>query len=384
MDAFDTRMSTFGGKQKQDKEKYFDKFIAEKRGFIRTSNAYQNASPQKIVECEVVDPHRIEVQRPGPAFKQSYDNKYKRTTSFANDDGRVKIPLNVNKQKQAFLKTAERVRAMDELKNSNIKFDQDEMGSPMLNFLESQENFNKQPAEFGKGHEEYQQSLSVFQQKRSSVDPRHTDYGSGQQVAGPRAKTSQKMRDRPTKKNNKKIETDRETPAEFQTINEEGAFAKSNSYQMSPSNRQSQRPAPIEASDGPKPYEMWKQNMVVQQETVQLGQNRNIKLNYDQSSKAHLTSAKGGPNLNDYKSLSRVYHGQSLAVDKHHIDLDLGVHKVMKTTTYQIGKKGTDAPNEKTSSHQAVFTTKVHPDEEPPKIDKNSRRCDPDRISGRK
>jgi len=40
MDAFDTRMSTFGGKQKQDKDKYFDKFIAEKRGFIRTSNAY--------------------------------------------------------------------------------------------------------------------------------------------------------------------------------------------------------------------------------------------------------------------------------------------------------------------------------------------------------
>jgi len=67
----------------------------------------------------------------------------------------VKIPLNVNKQKQAFLKTAERVRAMDELKNSNIKFDQDEMGSPMLNFLESQENFNKQPTEPGKGHEEY-------------------------------------------------------------------------------------------------------------------------------------------------------------------------------------------------------------------------------------
>jgi len=40
MDAYDTRMSTFGGKQKLDKDKYHDKFIAEKRGFIRTSNAY--------------------------------------------------------------------------------------------------------------------------------------------------------------------------------------------------------------------------------------------------------------------------------------------------------------------------------------------------------
>ena len=76
MDAFDTRMSTFGGKQKQEKDKYFDKFIAEKRGFIRTSNAYTHANPEKIVEAEVVDPKRLELQRPGPAFKQSYDNKY--------------------------------------------------------------------------------------------------------------------------------------------------------------------------------------------------------------------------------------------------------------------------------------------------------------------
>jgi len=91
--------------------------------------------------------------------------------------------------------------------------------------------------------------------------------------------------------------------------------------------------------------------MVVESATVRLGQNRATKLNFDQSSKAHLTSAKGAPNLNDYKSLSRVYHGQSLAVDKNHLDLDLGVHKVMKTTTYQIGKEGGGAPNEKQSSN---------------------------------
>lgn len=65
-----------------------------------------------------------------------------------------------------------------------------------------------------------------------------------------------------------------------------------------------------------------------------------MKLTYDQSSKAHLTSAKGAPNLNDYKSIGRVYHGQAQSVDRSHIELDLGVHKVMKTTTYQIGKKG--------------------------------------------
>lgn len=159
-------------------------------------------------------------------------------------------------------------------------------------------------------------------------------------------------------------------------MQDDGVY-RSSSYQVSPGGRQPQRAAPIELAGGPKPYELWKQNMVVESATIQLGQNRTTKLAYDQSSKAHLTSAKGGPNLNDYKSLSRVYHGQSMSVDRNHIDLDLGVHKVMKTTTYQIGKQGGDAPNERTSSHQAVFTTKVHPDEEPPTVDKNSRRCDP-------
>jgi hypothetical protein len=90
-----------------------------------------------------------------------------------------------------------------------------------------------------------------------------------------------------------------------------------------------------------------------------------------------LTSAKGGPNVNDYKSIGRVYHGHAHSVDRSHIELDLGVHKVMKTTTYSIGKKGLDAPNEKLSSNQGEFTTKVHADEEPPQVDKNSRRCDP-------
>ena len=117
--------------------------------------------------------------------------------------------------------------------------------------------------------------------------------------------------------------------------------------------------------------------MVVQPETVVLGQHRDMIIAYDQSSKAHLTSAKGGPNINDYKSIGRVYHGHAHSVDRSHIELDLGVHKVMKTTTYSIGKKGLDAPNEKLSSNQGEFTTKVHADEEPPQVDKNSRRCDP-------
>jgi len=44
MDAFDVRMSTFGGRHADQatKKKNFDKFIAEKRGFIRTTNQFYN------------------------------------------------------------------------------------------------------------------------------------------------------------------------------------------------------------------------------------------------------------------------------------------------------------------------------------------------------
>jgi hypothetical protein len=51
MDAFDVRMQTFGGKQADPeyKKKNFDKFIAEKRGFIRTSNGFLNSNPMMIV-----------------------------------------------------------------------------------------------------------------------------------------------------------------------------------------------------------------------------------------------------------------------------------------------------------------------------------------------
>lgn len=40
MDAFDLRMHTFGGQNAKNKDKHFDKFIQEKRGFIRITNGY--------------------------------------------------------------------------------------------------------------------------------------------------------------------------------------------------------------------------------------------------------------------------------------------------------------------------------------------------------
>jgi len=63
--------------------------------------------------------------------------------------------------------------------------------------------------------------------------------------------------------------------------------------------------------------------------------------------------------VNDYKSLANVYHGKHLSVDQTHIELDRGVHKVMKTTTYSIGKKGHGAPNEKDSSNTIFHSAKV-------------------------
>ena len=117
--------------------------------------------------------------------------------------------------------------------------------------------------------------------------------------------------------------------------------------------------------------------MVTKSGSVTLGKNRDIKLNYDQSSKAHLTTAKGGPNKADYTPVARVYHGKQLSVDPAHINIDEGIHKLMKTTTYSIGKKGDDAPNEVNTTNQTHLTQKVHKGEDPPKVDKNSRRCDP-------
>lgn len=75
---------------------------------------------------------------PGPAFITSYDNRYKDKTSFANDSGRVKEPLNVNKVKQEFLKSAEKAEFLQELKETSIKFLHPEMGSNKSYYVKGQ------------------------------------------------------------------------------------------------------------------------------------------------------------------------------------------------------------------------------------------------------
>ena len=92
MDAFDTRMQTFGGAQKSMKKDRQDKFMAEKRGFIRASNGYTNNNPLKITQSEIKSP----IKGPGPAFETNYDNRYRDKTSFADAYGRVKEDLNIN------------------------------------------------------------------------------------------------------------------------------------------------------------------------------------------------------------------------------------------------------------------------------------------------
>ena len=80
----------------------------------------------KIVEVETQE----KISKPGPAFKTSYDNKYKDWDVFAHDDGRYKQALNTNKHDESALKNAEKSNYFGNLKLSNIKFYQDEMGSP--------------------------------------------------------------------------------------------------------------------------------------------------------------------------------------------------------------------------------------------------------------
>ena len=126
MDAFDIRMQTFGGNSAKNKSNHFDKFIQEKRGFIRLSNNYENNDPLRVLRDEYVQP----LSGSGPAFKTSYDNKYKQHTSFANDQGRYKNAINVNQHKKEDLLKAEKVDPLYDLKESNIKFQHPELDAP--------------------------------------------------------------------------------------------------------------------------------------------------------------------------------------------------------------------------------------------------------------
>jgi len=69
-----------------------------------------------------------------------------------------------------------------------------------------------------------------------------------------------------------------------------------------------------------------------------------------------------------------VYHGRSLVIDKGYKDLDMGVHKLMKSTTYKIGNEEVNDPA--VSSSQVHYTSKPL-EEEGGAQKKISRRADP-------
>ena len=58
------------------------------------------------------------------------------------------------------------------------------------------------------------------------------------------------------------------------------------------------------------------------------------------------------PNRPDYVPIQKIYHGKQLSVDPKHVSIDDKIVKIMKTTTYSIGKKGHDAPNEVNTINQ--------------------------------
>lgn len=127
-----------------------------------------------------------------------------------------------------------------------------------------------------------------------------------------------------------------------------------------------------------KPYDAWKGAIVTQQDTVTLGQNKEILNKFDQAPRAYLTmESKISPNKADYVSNVKHYHGKPLSYNPSHVELDKGVHRLMKTTTYQIGELGKNAPNEINTQNQLFHSEKVHKEDEPPLYDKNSRRADP-------
>ena len=196
MDAFDLRMSTFGGRNASavEKQKNFDKFIAEKRGFIRTTNCYKNNDPMKVLATE----QNARVAAPGPAFKTSYDNKYNQRTVFATDAGRVKQALNANQQSEAELIAHEKTKMLDQLKCSNFKFENGEAGTQQMKDADrarDRARLRPQPNSAHKlpmqtigevnEHAELQfegvdAALRMFNTgKRTVSDPRMADYESG-------------------------------------------------------------------------------------------------------------------------------------------------------------------------------------------------------------
>lgn len=102
-----------------------------------------------------------------------------------------------------------------------------------------------------------------------------------------------------------------------------------------------------------------------------------MKKNYEQFFKNDLLSGQSITNKADYVPTAKVFHGKHLSLDPTHMDIDDKIVKIMKKTTYSIGKKGRDAPNEVSTTNQTHLTDKLPQSEKKVSLD-NPRRCDPE------
>lgn len=68
---------------------------------------------------------------------------------------------------------------------------------------------------------------------------------------------------------------------------------------------------------------MWKQQIVVNPEQIELDTGKEILFKFDQSNKNYLTTVNGGPNKSDYKTIkNKSYHDKNIKVDPNHIEID--------------------------------------------------------------
>ena len=82
-----------------------------------------------------------------------------------------------------------------------------------------------------------------------------------------------------------------------------------------------------------------------------MGINKDISFVFDYSNKDYLTK-KDLKDKSDYNTSTRNFHGRAYSQDKQNQEDAKKIHEFMKTTTYTVGQKGKNAPNEKLSSHQ--------------------------------
>lgn len=128
-----------------------------------------------------------------------------------------------------------------------------------------------------------------------------------------------------------------------------------------------------------KPYDLWRQQLVTRADQDALQAARKFSQAKDFSDVSHLTKGQGITAHVDYVSAQNIYFGkEDVKKEEKHKAIDDAIIKVMKKTTYTIGKQGDDAPNEKKTStgntHVKVPNTLRYEEG----YDKNSRRAAPD------